>query len=81
MEQHCEYFDRLPTEVKAKLEKLIGTGDRGWRTAFPKLSKKKKLEVGKITFGRKVDNVTMKFEHNYHTGYDIPIICAEFESE
>ena len=73
----AEYLDRLPYEKLEQLRAVIGTSELGWSDKFPRLSQKKKLEVGRITFGCEVKNVTMKFECDAATGFDLPIIIAD----
>lgn len=73
----AEYLDRLPYDKVEQLRTVIGTGELAWKDTFDRLPPDKKLEVGRITFGCDVKNVTMEFERNLSTGYDIPIIIAE----
>ncbi len=78
MTKHAEYFDRLPWDKINALREIMG-GEMGWKNKFPRLSKSDKLKVGKITFGCDVKNVKMEFEENVSSGFDTPIIIAEFE--
>jgi hypothetical protein len=72
-----DYLDRLSWDKIECLRECIGTGEMGWKNAFPNLSPEKKLEVGRITFGCNVKNVTMTFERNVLNGFDTPVIHAE----
>lgn len=79
----AEYFDRLPYDKIEQLREVIGTGEMGWKSAFPELPENKKLIVGEVVFGKdvKIKKVWMEFERNASTGYNIPVICAEFEKQ
>lgn len=77
MNKYVEYFDRLPYDKIQQLRAVIGTGELNWQGKFPRLPLATKLEVGRITFGCEVKNVTMKFERNVSNGFNIPVIIAE----
>lgn len=73
----AEYLDRLPYEKIEKLREVIGIGELAWKSRWRTISPEKKLEVGRVTFGREVKSVTMEFERDVSRGFDIPVIIAE----
>lgn len=77
MNKYVAHFDRLPDEKIEEICSVIGIGELAWQRAFPRLPLAKKLEVGRITFGCEVKNVTMKFERNVSNGFNVPVIIAE----
>lgn len=77
MNKYVEYFDRLPYDKIQQLRAVIGAGELGWQGVFHRLPLAKKLEVGRITFGCEVKNVTMKFERHVSNGFNVPVIIAE----
>ena len=77
MSKYVEYLDRLSYEKIEQLRDVIGTGELNWQGTFSRLPLAKKLEVGHITFGCEVKNVTRKFERNVSNGFNIPVIIAE----
>lgn len=72
-----EYLDNLSWDKQKELNAIVGAGPLGWKKKFPRLSREKKLEMGRIVFGQEVKNVRVTFEPNLSTGWDIPLIHAE----